>query len=69
MGFIKDINDLNIDSSLPKKERIKSYLEQMENPYVYEDNGTTVRLRFADTNESLTDRILSVANTMNTIGC
>ena len=69
MGFIKDINDLIIDQSLPKKERIKSYLEQMENPYVYEDNGTTVRLRFADTNESLTDRILSVANTMNTIGC
>ena len=69
MGFIKDINDLIIDSSLPKKARIKSYLEQMENPYAYEDNGTTVRLRFADKNESLTDRILSVANTMNTIGC
>ena len=68
MGFVKDINDLIIDSSLPKKERIKSYLEQMENPYAYEDNGTMVRLRFAETNESLTDRILSVANTMNTIG-
>lgn len=68
MGFIKNINDLIIDPTLPKRERIKSYLEQMENPYVYEDNGTTVRLRFAGTNESLTDRILSVANTMNTIG-
>lgn len=68
MGFIKNINDLIIDPTLPKRERIKSYLEQMENPYVYEDNGTTVRLRFAETNESLTDRILSVANTMNTIG-
>lgn len=68
MGFIKNINDLIIDPTLPKRERIKSYLEQMENPYVYEDNGTTVRIRFAETNESLTDRILSVANTMNTIG-
>lgn len=68
MGFIKNINDLIIDPTLPKRERIKSYLEQMENPYVYEDNGTTVRLKFAETNESLTDRILSVANTMNTIG-
>lgn len=68
MGFIKNIDDLIIDPTLPKRERIKSYLEQMENPYVYEDNGTTVRIRFAETNESLTDRILSVANTMNTIG-
>lgn len=68
MGFIKNIDDLIIDPTLPKRERIKSYLEQMENPYVYEDNGTTVRLKFAETNESLTDRILSVANTMNTIG-
>ncbi len=68
MGYINNINDLIIDPTLPKKDRIKSYLEQMENPYVYEDNGTTVRIRFAETNESLTDRLLSVANTMNTIG-
>lgn len=42
-------------------ERIKSYLEQMENPYHYVDNGTAVRLRFADTSESLTDRLILAA--------
>ncbi len=68
MGAVRDISKLKIDASLPKNERIKSYLEQMENPYYYEDNGTIVRLRFSDTGESLTDRLIAVAQTMNTIG-
>lgn len=68
MGGIRNISDLVIDPSLPKSERIRSYLDQMENPYAYEDNGTKVVLRFADTSESLTDRLLAVANTKNTIG-
>lgn len=53
-----------IDQSLSKDERIKSYLEQMENPYQYIDNGTAVRLRFADTSESLTDRLILAAQAL-----
>lgn len=60
-GKINDISQLLIDPSLSKDERIKSYLEQMENPYHYIDNGTAVRLRFADTSESLTDRLILAA--------
>lgn len=60
-GKINDISQLLIDPSLSKAERIKSYLEQMENPYHYIDNGTAVRLRFADTSESLTDRLILAA--------
>ena len=52
------------DQSLSKEERIKSYLEQMEDPYHYIDNGTTVRLRFADTSESLTDRLILAAQAL-----
>lgn len=61
LGKINDISQLLIGQSLSKDERIKSYLEQMENPYHYVDNGTAVRLRFADTSESLTDRLILAA--------
>ena len=63
-GKIKDISQLLIDQSLSKEERIKSYLEQMEDPYHYIDNGTTLRLRFADTSESLTDRLILAAQAL-----
>ena len=43
MGYVKDIKDLKIDASLGKEERILSYLEQMENPYEYQDGDTRVR--------------------------
>lgn len=62
---IKDISQLLIDPSLSKDERIRSYLDQMENPYHYIDNGTAVRLRFADTSESLTDRLILAAQSID----
>lgn len=58
MGKITDIKDLKIDAALPKQKRIESYLEQMANPYEYRDQGMTVRIRFADTEETLTDRLM-----------
>ena len=52
MGYVKDIKDLKIDASLGKEERILSYLEQMENPYEYQDGDTRVRIRFSDTEKT-----------------
>ncbi|RHS61163.1 hypothetical protein DW955_11770 [Ruminococcus sp. AM45-9BH] len=59
MGYVKDIKDLKIDASLGKEERILSYLEQMENPYEYQDGDTRVRIRFSDTEKTLTDQLIS----------
>ena len=53
MGYVKDIKDLKIDASLGKEERILSYLEQMENPYEYQDGDTRVRIRFYDTEKKI----------------
>lgn len=61
MGYVKDIKDLKIDASLGKEERILSYLEQMENPYEYQDGDTRVRIRFSDTEKTLTDQLISYA--------
>ena len=58
MGYVKDIKDLKIDASLGKEERILSYLEQMEN----QDGDTRVRIRFSDTEKTLTDQLISYAS-------
>ncbi len=42
-----DISDIEIDLSLPYEERIKSYLEQIKNPYCYLCNGVVVKISFA----------------------
>ncbi len=62
MGVVNNIRDLRIDPTLPKKDKIKSYLEQMADPYEYQDEGTKVRIRFADTQETLTDRLIAYAS-------
>lgn len=54
---LADIRDVRIDTSLPKEERIKSYLEQIRNPYLYKCDDVIVRVSFADTDATLEDRM------------
>lgn len=58
---LADINDVKIDTSLPCEERIKSYVEQMGNPYIYKDGDIVVKVSFADTSVSLQERLKSYA--------
>lgn len=58
---LKDISKVVIDTSKPCEERIKSYVEQIENPYCYLDNGIVVGIGYADTQASLHDRLKSYA--------
>lgn len=64
MGVIRDIHQVSIDTSLPKEERIRDFLRQVENPREYEDGGIRVVLKYADTKETLTDRLVVYANCM-----
>lgn len=41
------LEDVKIDTSLPKEERIAEYLRQIKNPYCYVSNGVTVKISFA----------------------
>ena len=52
-----DINEIQIDESLPPKERAAEFLRQIKNPYcfrvgtvvvknVYSDDGVTLQARF-----------------------
>lgn len=52
-----DINTVVIDESLPRPERIRSFLEQIKNPYCYLDGDVVVKISFCDTEATLEDRL------------
>jgi len=54
---LADIQDVRIDMSLSKEERMESYLRQIKNPYCYRCGDMIVRVSFADTDATLEDRI------------
>ena len=39
-----DIRDVKIDRSKPVEERMKSYVEQIKNPYLFKVGNTIVRV-------------------------
>ncbi len=62
-----DIRDVEIDETLSKEERIYDYIRQIHNPYCYKYKDYIIKVSFADTSETLNDRlqefILKIANT------
>ena len=56
---LKDIRDVVIDTSLPKKERILDFVRQIGNPYCFRHGNFVVKLRFSDTDDTLEDRMIS----------
>ena len=54
---LADIRNVEIDPSLPKEERRKSYLRQIKNPHLYRCGDMIVRVSFSDTGVTLEDRL------------
>jgi hypothetical protein len=57
INTLVDIQDVVIDTSMPQEERMKSYLSQIKNPYLYRCDDIIVRVSFADNGASLLDRL------------
>lgn len=52
---LADIRDVVIDRALPRDERIRSFAEQIKNPYMYRCGDVVVKSVFADAGPSLAD--------------
>ncbi|MDO5408958.1 MAG: hypothetical protein Q4F21_00710 [Lachnospiraceae bacterium] len=52
-----DISTVEIDRSLPPEERLANYLEQIRNPYCYLCNGIVVHIAYADTEQTIEDKL------------
>lgn len=56
---LRDIRNVRIDTALPREERIKSFVDQIGDPYHYLDGDIVVSIGYADTQVSLQDRLKS----------
>lgn len=54
---LRDIESVNIDTSLSKQERIADFIRQIGNPYCYKHGKYVVKVSFADTGVTLEDRL------------
>lgn len=50
-----DIRDVSIDRTLPKKERVRSFVQQIKNPYCFRCGDVIVKTSFANTETTLED--------------
>lgn len=64
MTGLVDIRDVKVDRSLPVEDRIRSYVEQVKDPYCFRVGDVKVRVSFASNgrtlNDSFTDMLASL---------
>ena len=59
-----DIRDVKIDRSKPVEERMKSYVEQIKNPYLFKVGNTVVRVSYANTQATINDNFINLLASM-----
>lgn len=52
-----DINDVSINSELPKEERIADFVSQIRNPYLFKCGKYTVKAVFSENGQTLEECI------------
>ena len=60
LSELVDIGDVVIDRTLPVEERIKSYVEQIKNPYCFRVGDVKVRVSYANKDQSLNESFVSM---------
>lgn len=59
-----DINEIEIDDSLPPKERAAEFLRQIKNPYCFRVGTVVVKNVYSDDGVSLQERFEQFARTL-----
>ena len=59
-----DIRDVKIDRIKPVEERMKSYVEQIKNPYLFKVGNTIVRVSYANTQATINDNFVNLLASM-----
>ena len=60
LDSLVDIRDVRIDRSLHVEERMKSYVEQIKNPYLFKVGNTIVRVSYANTTQTINDNFINL---------
>lgn len=64
LDSLVDIRDIKIDRSMSVEERMKSYVEQIKNPYMFKVGSTVVRVSYANTQATINDNFVNLLASM-----
>ena len=64
LSGLVDIRDVVIDKKLTLEERVKSYVEQIKDPYCFKVGDVVVRVSYAGKDKTLTDSFTSMIASM-----
>jgi hypothetical protein len=64
LDSLVDIRDVRIDRSMSVEERMKSYVEQIKNPYMFKVGNTVVRVSYANTQATINDNFVNLLASM-----
>ena len=64
LDSLVDIRDVKIDRSMSVEDRMKSYVEQIKNPYMFKVGNTVVRVSYANTQATINDNFLNLIASM-----
>ena len=57
---LTDITDVNVNKELSKKDRIKEFIKQMKNPYIYKCGKFIVNSKYTKNGFYMEDQLRSV---------
>ena len=64
LAELVDIRDVKIDRNLPIEERVRSYVEQVKDPYCFRVGNVKVHVSYAQREETLNDSISAMISAM-----
>ena len=64
LDSLVDIRDVKIDRSMSVEDRMKSYVEQIKNPYMLTVANTVVRVSYANTQATINDNFVNLLASM-----
>ena len=64
LDSLVDIRDVKIDRSMSVEDRMKSYVEQIKNPYMCKVGNTVVRVSYANTQATINDNFVNLLASM-----
>lgn len=64
LDSLVDIRDVKIDRSMSVEDRMRSYVEQIKNPYMFKVGNTVVRVSYANTQATINDNFVNLLASM-----
>ena len=64
LDSLVDIRDVKIDRSMSVEDRMKSYVEQIKNPYMFKVGNTIVRVSYSNTQSTINDNFVNLLASM-----